>query len=281
MVINMFGYVTVNKPELKFKEFDMYQAYYCGLCRVLREKYGFSGQFALSYDCTFLILFLSGLYEPQEMRQNTRCPLHPKKGAPVCINMYTEYAADMTILLSYYKCMDDWKDEHKTTRLAYAKVISKGYRTVLEKYPEKCEKVKILFEKMADCEQQKEESLDKVSGLFGEVLAELFAYKEDEWDNSIRRMAFFLGKFVYLMDAYEDLEKDKKSGNYNPFSFVEQNEEYEEKCRKILSMMMAECSREFEKLPIIQNVEILRNIIYSGVWCRYEQLRMKKERLSK
>lgn len=215
------------------------------------------------------------------MRQNTRCPLHPKKGAPVCINMYTEYAADMTILLSYYKCMDDWKDEHKTTRLAYAKVISKGYRTVLEKYPEKCEKVKILFEKMADCEQQKEESLDKVSGLFGEVLAELFAYKEDEWDNSIRRMAFFLGKFVYLMDAYEDLEKDKKSGNYNPFSFVEQNEEYEEKCRKILSMMMAECSREFEKLPIIQNIEILRNIIYSGVWCRYEQLRMKKERLSK
>ncbi len=90
---------------------------------------------------------------------------------------------------------------------------------------------------------------------------------------------FFLGKFVYLMDAYEDLEKDKKSGNYNPFVFVEQNEEYEEKCRSILSMMMAECSKEFEKLPIIHNIELLRNILYSGVWCRYEQLRMKKERL--
>ena len=105
--------------------------------------------------------------------------------------------------------------------------------------------------------------------------------KNDEWDASIRRMAFFLGKFVYLMDAYEDLEKDKKSGNYNPFVFVEQNEEYEEKCRSILSMMMAECSKEFEKLPIIHNIELLRNILYSGVWCRYEQLRMKKERLPK
>lgn len=94
-------------------------------------------------------------------------------------------------------------------------------------------------------------------------------------------MAFFLGKFVYLMDAYEDLEKDKKSGNYNPFVFVEQNEEYEEKCRSILSMMMAECSKEFEKLPIIHNIELLRNILYSGVWCRYEQLRMKKEKLPK
>ena len=129
--------------------------------------------------------------------------------------------------------------------------------------------------------KKQEESLDKVSGLFGEVLAELFAYKNDEWDASIRRMAFFLGKFVYLMDAYEDLEKDKKSGNYNPFVFVEQNEEYEEKCRSILSMMMAECSKEFEKLPIIHNIELLRNILYSGVWCRYEQLRMKKERLPK
>lgn len=275
----MFGYVTVNKQELKFKEFDLYQAYYCGLCRVLREKYGFSGQFSLSYDCTFLILFLSGLYEPEEIKENKRCMLHPKKGAPVCINIYTEYAADMTILLSYYKCMDDWKDEKKATRLAYGKWIEGSFRRVLEKYPEKCEKVRVLFDKISECEKKQEENMDKVSGLFGEVLAELFAYKEDEWDGNIRRMAFFLGKFVYLMDAYEDLDKDKKSGNYNPFRFKQQDAEYEENCRTILSMMMAECSREFEKLPIIQNIEILRNIIYSGVWCRYEQLRMKKERV--
>ncbi len=281
MVGQMFGYITVNKQELKFKEFDMYQAYYCGLCRVLREKYGFSGQFTLSYDCTFLILFLSGLYEPQEVRDNRKCALHPKKGEPACINMYTEYAADMTILLSYYKCVDDWKDEHKASRMLFAKWLTGNYQKVQEKYPDKCKKVEILFDKISDCEKKQEESLDKVSGLFGEVLAELFAYKNDEWDASIRRMAFFLGKFVYLMDAYEDLEKDKKSGNYNPFVFVEQNEEYEEKCRSILSMMMAECSKEFEKLPIIHNIELLRNILYSGVWCRYEQLRMKKERLPK
>lgn len=260
----MFGYITVNKQELKFKEFDMYQAYYCGLCRVLREKYGFSGQFTLSYDCIFLILFLSGLYEPQEVRDNRKCALHPKKGAPACINMYTEYAADMTILLSYYKCVDDWKDEHKASRMLFAKWLTGNYQKVQEKYPDKCKKVEILFDKISDCEKKQEESLDKVSGLFGEVLAELFAYKNDEWDASIRRMAFFLGKFVYLMDAYEDLEKDKKSGNYNPFVFVEQNEKYEEKCRSILSMMMAECSKEFEKLPIIHNIELLRNILYSG-----------------
>lgn len=273
----MFGYVTVNKQELKFKEFDQYQAYYCGLCRQLKEKYGFCGQFALSYDCTFLVMFLTGLYEPEETSKRCKCVLHPAKGTPCRLNTFTEYAADMTILLSYYKCMDDWKDEHKTTRYAYAKLLEKGYREIVEKYPEKCEIVKSLFDKISLCERQKEESLDKVSGLFGEVLAELFSYREDEWINEVRRMAFFLGKFVYLMDAYEDLEKDRKTGNYNPFAFVEQNEEYEEKCRNVLAMMMAECSKEFEKLPILQNVEILRNIIYSGVWCKYELIQLKKK----
>ena len=273
----MFGYITVNQKELKFKEYDVYHAYYCGLCRMLGKKYGLWGRFALTYDCTFLILFLSGLYEPDEEQIKGKCPLHMVKGTCMTNNIFSEYAADMTVLLAYYKCMDDWKDERKTTAFGYAKLLEKGYQQILEEYPEKCEKIRILFDKISACETAKEENLDKVSGLFGEVLAEVFVYKQDEWEDEIRRMAFFLGKFVYLMDAYEDLEKDKKKGNYNPFSFVEQNEDYEEKCRSVLAMMMAECSREFEKLPIIKNVEILRNIIYSGVWCRYERLQVKKE----
>lgn len=273
----MFGYITVNQKELKFKEYDVYHAYYCGLCRMLGKKYGLSGRFALTYDCTFLILFLSGLYEPDEEQLRGKCPLHMVKGTCMTDNIFSEYAADMTVLLAYYKCMDDWKDERKKTAFSYAKLLRKGYQQILEKYPEKCEKIRILFDKISDCEASKEENLDKVSGLFGEVLAEVFVYKQDEWEDVIRRMAFFLGKFVYLMDAYEDLEKDKKKGNYNPFAFVEQNEDYEEKCRSVLAMMMAECSREFEKLPIIKNVDILRNIIYSGVWCRYERLQVKKE----
>lgn len=277
----MFGYVTVNKQELKFKEFDQYHAYYCGLCRVLKEKYGFSGQFALTYDCTFLILFLTGLYEPDESQNIKRCILHPAKGTLVCQNEFTQYAADMTILLCYYKCMDDWKDEHSPIGFTYAKLIKKGFLEVQKKYPEKCEQVKNLFDKISQCESQKEESLDKVSGLFGEVLTHIFAFKEDEWIESVRRMAFFLGKFVYLMDAYEDLEKDEKSGNYNPFSYVKKDSMYEEKCRSILSMMMAECSKEFEKLPILKNAEILRNIIYSGVWCRYEMLQIKNKEKEK
>ena len=89
-------------------------------------------------------------------------------------------------------------------------------------------------------------------------------------------MGFYLGKFIYLLDAYEDVYEDRKKGRYNPFTIKCDDPDFEEEVRTILTMMMAECSREFEKLPILDNVEILRNIIYSGVWYRYEAVNQKR-----
>ena len=109
----MFGYVVMNKPEIKFKDFDMYRSFYCGLCRELKERYGLSGQITLTYDMTFVILLLSGLYEPPTKKGSTRCIVHPVRRQPVRKNAITEYAADMNIFLTYYKCKDDWNDEKK------------------------------------------------------------------------------------------------------------------------------------------------------------------------
>ena len=109
----MFGYVIVNKGEMKFKEFDIYHAYYCGLCRLLKEKYGLTGQLSLSYDMTFVILLLSGLYEPDTVTESCKCIAHPLEKHMVKKNECTEYAADMNILLTYYKCLDDWQDDRK------------------------------------------------------------------------------------------------------------------------------------------------------------------------
>lgn len=87
----------------------------------------------------------------------------------------------------------------------------------------------------------------------------------------------FLGKFIYLMDAYEDIEKDRKKGNFNPFLSMCGENGFDDEVYHILRMMMAECSRAFEKLPVLQNVDILRNILYSGVWCRYEMVKGKRK----
>lgn len=119
-------------------------------------------------------------------------------------------------------------------------------------------------------------TLDETAGLFGEIMAELFVYKEDEWADSLRRIGFFFGKFIYLMDAYDDIEADIKKKCYNPFAPRFKEEGFEEEVKLVLTMMMAECSREFEKLPILLHAEILRNILYAGVWTKYEAVHARR-----
>ena len=277
----MFVYIIINKPEIKFREFDVYRSYYCGFCRELKHRYGAQGQATLSYDLTFLIMLLTGLYEPQDKVSACRCAAHPLEKHPTRINEYSEYAADMNILLAYYKCLDDWTDEHKVNKFFFSRMLSGDYRKVVRRYPEKAKAVYTGIENIHTCEKAGDTDVDKVAGYFGQIMAELFCYKEDAWSETLRRIGFYLGKFIYLMDAYDDIEKDEKTGNYNPFRPVWENdrEHFDEYCNRILTMMISECSRSFETLPILENITILRNILYSGVWYRYEIIRHK--RLSK
>ena len=131
----MFGYIVMNKPEIKFKDFDLYRSFYCGLCRELKSKYGISGQISLTYDMTFVVILLSALYEPPTQKGSTRCIIHPVCKQPVRRNTVTEYAADMNVLLTYYKCRDDWEDEKKVTALGYSKVLQGKVKKLDQKYP--------------------------------------------------------------------------------------------------------------------------------------------------
>lgn len=272
----MFGYVVMNKPEIRFKDFDLYRSFYCGLCRELREKYGISGQITLTYDMTFVVVLLSALYEPPTQKGTTRCVIHPVCKQPVRKNAATEYGADMNVLLTYYKCMDDWEDEKKFAALGYGKILQRKNNRLSYRYPEKAEKIRKLLEKLSQMEKAGETDIDKMSGCFGRIMEEIFAWKKDVWESSLRRMGFYLGKFIYILDAYDDVEKDVKSGNYNPFAEKYIMKGFDEQVRQLLIMMMAQTCREFEKLPIIKYTDILRNILYSGVWCRFEAIARKR-----
>ena len=122
----MFGYVVVNKPELKFREFDVYRAYYCGLCHSLSKRHGLSGQLTLSYDMTFLVILLSSLYEPEHNVTSKRCVVHPLRRQNIISSEFTDYVADMNVILSYFKCLDDWHDDRSVLKLAYSKLLKKG-----------------------------------------------------------------------------------------------------------------------------------------------------------
>lgn len=272
----MFGYVVMNKPEIKFKDFDLYRSFYCGLCRELKDRYGISGQISLTYDMTFVVILLSALYEPPTRKGTTRCIIHPVRKQPVRRNAVTGYAADMNVLLTYHKCRDDWEDEKKAMALGYSKVLQGKVRKLDKKYPEKSRRIQELLKELSEMEKAGEHDIDKMSGCFGRIMEEIFAWKQDMWENSLRRMGFFLGKFIYLLDAYDDVEEDVKNKDYNPFAEKYTMEGFEGEVRQILMMMMAETCREFEKLPIIKYGDILRNILYSGVWCRFEEVSRKR-----
>ncbi len=277
----MFGYIVTNKKEMKPEDVKRYQAFYCGLCRALRERYGKAGQVTLNYDMTFLTILLNALYEPDYRQERHACIMHPTKIHDMYLNEITDYAADMGVLLSYYNLIDDWKDDRNAKSKALAKLLEQHYGDLKSQYPRQVSAVENYVRELTTCETEGDFSLDRAAGLTGTMMAEIMLWKEDVWEKDLRRIGFFLGKFIYLMDAYEDVIADCKSGSYNPWKQYYRNESGEEFNRRvedILNMMMAEAAKAFEKLPIIQDADILRNILYAGSWNKFEQMKRRREK---
>lgn len=272
----MFGYVVVNKPELKFKEFDVYHSFYCGLCRTLKEKYGLRAQIALNFDLNFISILLSGLYEPETKVNQERCLVHPINKHLARYNECVDYAAKMTIVLTYFKCEDDWLDEKKLSKQAYKKLINKAYQKVKNEYPDKVNRIEGYLHQINLDEQAGHVNLDEISNQFGQVMGEICAYKDDEWYDELYHLGFYLGKFIYFIDAYEDIEDDLKKGLFNPLKELYQSDKFEDRCKEILELMISEATMAFERLPIIEHASIIRNILYGGVWTRYEMVKQKR-----
>lgn len=278
----MFGYVCVNQQELKVKDSESYRGYYCGLCQELHKRYGRIGQMLLNYDMTFLVLLLTGLYEPKEEQHFGRCVAHPAQKHSQIRNEITGYAADMTVLLAYQKALDDWRDEKSRTKRVLAMTLYPHYKELRQKYPRQARMLENCIRRLSEAEGEHSSDLDYVAGLTGKFLGELFVWKEDVWQEDLRTLGFYLGKFIYLMDAWEDMEKDQKRGNYNIFLDLKNchPDTFGEEAEAVLVDMMTQCSRIFERLPVIYRADILRNILYSGVWCKYraiEEQRKKKK----
>lgn len=277
----MFGYININQKELSEENKKIYQAYYCGLCQKLKTNCGTKGQMLLSYDLTFLIVLLTGLYELENTETEFTCPLHPTKKRTAYINKATEYAADMNLILAYQNLLDDWKDEKSYTKKAFVKILDKDYTRIVSKYPRQVKALEEFMRKTAEVEKNKETNLDLVAGLTGEMLGEIMCWREDEWQEELRTLGFYMGKFIYLMDAYEDYDADQKKNCYNPLVYMEKenDQEFDTFCKLLLTSMMSECAKSFERLPILLHADILRNILYSGVWSKYEYLQLRKKKL--
>ncbi|HAK58736.1 MAG TPA: hypothetical protein DCP06_07135 [Lachnospiraceae bacterium] len=288
--VDMFGYVVVNKPELKIREFTDYNAYYCGLCHMLRDKFGLSAGLTLTYDMTFLILLLDSLYEPRYESKQRHCPIHPVKKKPMIKNEITEYAADMNMLLSWGHLKDDWEDEKKLVGLIgdigfkrRAEYVMKRYRrqtgvvlgslaslqAIEKKYMSEWSSIESEFEGKLhpDTDQisYTEADIDEISQPFGDLMGEIFVMREDAFAPTLRGFGSMLGKYIYIKDALEDIEKDRKKGCFNPFLHISKDDDRMELIKNIQEINIRQAISEFEKLPLERHLPILRNILYEGV----------------
>lgn len=271
----IFGYVICNKNGLSKEEQDRYQRIYCGLCRSLGSQFGQLERMSLSYDMAFVALFLAALYEPEEDVKKIHCPVHPLKGREAAENKYIDYAANMSIALTYYKCLDDWKDEKKRLSYQCSKYLQKKYEEVEKKYPRQCKCIKESIEELTEIEKSPDSIPDDAVNCNGKMLTELFVYREDFWSSSLRNFGYELGRFIYLMDAAMDYEEDQKKENYNPLVRLGISPK---DAKPIMMNAIGNAVKEFEELPIVQDAHLIRNILYGGVWQKYNIKLSEKEK---
>ena len=291
----MFGYVRPYQSELLVKEYDQYKAIYCQLCRVLGKEYGWLSRFSLSYDCTFYAMLALSVSKAEMTECRRHCGANPLKKCRYLEAQGDAYqkAAALSVLLTYHKLLDDKEDEGFFKALGcrfLLPLVSRKAKKAAKKYPFLAELAETTTREQAEAEQKRagidecaEPTAKLLSALFGELAGENSGQKA-----ALTQFGYFLGRWVYLMDASDDLAADAKEGKYNPFLLrlgltdqreltAEEQKNAEEACNNALnftlSMMLPPLHLiEMENFgPIIENVaekglpEIQREILFLHV----------------
>jgi hypothetical protein len=225
---------------------------------------------------TFLTIFLSALYEAEGRSEKERCIIHPLKSHEYWNNEITDYASDMNVILAYYNFLDDWEDDRKILSLCGAELFKKEQKIIEDKYPRQTYFIKECLRELSVIEKSGELNPDIPANCFGKLMGEIFAFKEDELAESLREFGRALGRFIYIMDACLDLKEDIKNESYNPMVASSSGS-----FGDILNLLMAECTEKYKQIPISQDKELIENILYSGVWTKYEAEKRKEREADK
>jgi len=266
----MFGYLKARTELLDEEQLQRYRACYCGLCRSLKERYGQLSRLTLNYDMTFLVLLLGSLYEPEERQGSGSCIAHPRQERAWWRTEITDYAADLTVALAYLKCWDDWNDDSDPLALAEAAILKRAYRTAAERLPRQCRAAEEGVAALSELEKARVEDPDRAAACFAALMGECFRFRDDHWSGSLYRLGAALGRFLYIMDACMDLDGDAAFNRFNPFRRY-YGLDNAARFRDILKLLLADCVRELDYLPLVQDAAILNNILCAGLWSQFEK----------
>lgn len=266
----MFGYVKAYKPEMKVKHYEAYKGVYCSVCRTLGKRYGPIARLTLSYDYTFLAIIRMSICEGMPCFEQKRCPFNPIKKCNFCKgeNENLNYTADVAMLMVYYKILDDIADSgffKKLLLYAIKPVFKRYYKKARKFLPDADKIISEMMQRQAKLEKAKISGIDEASDPTAIAMGEILSYNiNDEKTNRIlKRLGYFLGRWVYAIDAFDDMEKDEKSGNYNPFLLSGKTQE---EIFPILNLTAGELANTYESLEVKHFKSIIENIIYDGLY---------------
>lgn len=272
----MFGYIKPFKPEMKIKEFDTYKAIYCGLCKQLGKSYGPFSTLTLSYDFTFLAIIFLGIDNKKPAFQKQTCTANPlKKKACLCLNDNVEFCAATAMIMFYYKLIDNYNDGNLADK---AKVMSikhfaKSARDKSKaKFPQIDQIVKECMDNQFKLENSGNYSIDAAAESSSQALAQILqlASNDEKTQRILYRLGYLVGRFVYLIDALDDLDDDIKSDNFNVFKIKMEKEklekeEVEKYARESINLTISQIALSYELLEFKRYKTILDNIIYLGL----------------
>lgn len=264
---SVFGYVTPDKGQLTEKEYESFRACYCGVCRAVGRSASQAARMGLSYDITFLAVVLSSVISADTELADGRCIAHPiKKRAYSANDPVLDYAASVGVLLEYLKLADDWHDERSIKALFEMAVLYKGYRRVKKRYGAQFTFIRERLDELSHLEGERCSSIDISADTFAGILELLFT-PELVTDVSVRRsLAWFgynLGRWIYIIDAYNDIDRDEKTGAYNPL-LISGNADASS-LELSLTLTLSNIASAFELIDFKKNKELIGKMVYIGL----------------
>ncbi len=267
----MFGYVLPNRDKLSEDERRRFQSTYCGLCHTLGREYGAAAQMILNYDLTFLALLLQ---EGEGTTETKRCLPHPLHGrTAMCQSTALDTAAAMSVILTWWQVRDGIRDGGGVKYRAAAAALRSAYEKARLQQPEFDAHTKRQLEELAALEAAQDDTLDRPADTFARLLSGAARVVEDTTKRRVlETFLYHLGRWIYLVDAADDLKKDAESGNYNPIplrfglSGGQWTDEAKGRLGETLDASIRTMAAAFELWDFGENAAIIRATVYDGLY---------------
>lgn len=264
----MFGYLQIEKSELKLKDFEKYRAVYCSLCRKIGRDYSIFARLFLSYDCTFFALLLLSQNGECTGFEKKRCTCNPLKKCTYCIkgDKAFESAAALSVITVYYKLCDDINDS-KFFKKLLCKMILPFAKRQKNKAAVKFKELDAIVFNMLKSQQEAEKDLncciDKACEPTAVMLSSILKLYSSGFESKIfEQLGYYLGRWIYLCDAVEDLSDDIKKNCFNPLKNRAGDKQYFE---QMLNQVRFQLNLAYNLYEPLQFKEILDNLFIFGL----------------